>query len=168
MVEKDSIKKGGHRQSWLAILWSDIWGAKFGHFHLVVWAWQMLKQVRLSRATLEFQVFQVSAGLKVFNSQVIYLISFLFFTEIFGSKKSSIQDLSLPKKSCVLTYLGHKKLCVTDLDLTLSVPTWLDLSWLDLTWSKLNISVLKINFGSNKILGKEKFKGPNNLGSKKI
>ena len=53
------------------------------------------KQVRLSRATLEFQVFQIPTGLKVFNSQVIYLIS---FTKIFRSKKSSIQDLSLPKK----------------------------------------------------------------------
>ena len=47
---------------------------------------------RLSRATLEFQV---PTGLKVFNSQVIYLIS---FARIFRSKKFSIQDLSLPKK----------------------------------------------------------------------
>ena len=34
------------------------------------------QQVRLSRATLEFQVLQVPSGLKLFNSQVIYLISF--------------------------------------------------------------------------------------------
>ena len=34
------------------------------------------EQVRLSRATLEFQAFQVPTGLKVFKSQVIYLISF--------------------------------------------------------------------------------------------
>ena len=53
------------------------------------------KQVRLSRATLEFPVLQVPTGLKVFNNQVIYLIS---FTKILRSKKSSIQNLSLPKK----------------------------------------------------------------------
>ena len=56
---------------------------------------EFLKQVRLSRATLEFQVLQVPTGLKVFNSQVIYLIS---LTKIFRSKSSSIQDLSLSKK----------------------------------------------------------------------
>ena len=55
-----------------------------------------VEQVRLSRATLEFQVLQVPTGLKVFNSQVIYLIS---FTKLFRSKKSSIQNLSLPKKA---------------------------------------------------------------------
>ena len=44
-------------------------------------------QVRLSRATLEFQVLQVPTGLKVFKSQVIYLKS---LTKIFRSKKSSI------------------------------------------------------------------------------
>ena len=53
-----------------------------------------IKQVRLSRATLEFQVLQVQTGLNVFNSQVIYLFS---LTQIFRSKKSSIQDLSLQK-----------------------------------------------------------------------
>ena len=52
-------------------------------------------QVRLSRATLEFQVLQVPTELKVFISQVIYLIS---LTKIFMSKKSSIKDLSLQKK----------------------------------------------------------------------
>ena len=31
-----------------------------------------IKQVGLSRATLEFQVLQVPTGIKVFNSQVIY------------------------------------------------------------------------------------------------
>ena len=51
-----------------------------------------MKQVRLSRATLEFQVLQVPTGLKVFNSQEIYLSS---FTKIFSSKKSSIQELLL-------------------------------------------------------------------------
>ena len=56
---------------------------------------EVSKQVRLSRATLEFQVLQVPTGLKVFNSQVICLIS---FTKLFRSKKSSIQNLSLPKK----------------------------------------------------------------------
>ena len=56
---------------------------------------EFLKQVRLSRATLEFQVLQVPTGLKVFNSQVTYLIS---FTKVFRSKKSIIQDLSLRKK----------------------------------------------------------------------
>ena len=56
---------------------------------------QTNKQVRLSRATLEFQVLQVPTGLKVFNSQVIYLIS---FTKIFRSKKSSFQNFSLQKK----------------------------------------------------------------------
>ena len=53
------------------------------------------KQVRLSRATLKLQVLQVPTGVKVFNNQVIYQIS---FTKIFRSKKSCIQDLSLPKK----------------------------------------------------------------------
>ena len=46
------------------------------------------KQVRLSRATLEFQVFQVPTGLKVFTSQVIYLTS---FTKIFRSKTFRLQ-----------------------------------------------------------------------------
>ena len=59
---------------------------------------EFLKQVRLSRATLEFQVLQVPTGLKAFNSQVIYFIS---FAKIISSKKSSIQDLSLPKKITV-------------------------------------------------------------------
>ena len=40
------------------------------------------------KATLEFQVLQVPTGLKVFNSLVIYLIS---FTKIFRLKKSIIQ-----------------------------------------------------------------------------
>ena len=64
--------------------------ARQGMIYHFVW-----EQVRLSRATLEFQVLQVPTGFKVFNSQVIYLIS---FTKIFRSKKSSIQNLSLPKK----------------------------------------------------------------------
>ena len=55
----------------------------------------MDEQVRLSRATLEFQVRQVPTGLKVANSQVIYFIS---LTKIFRSKSSSIKDLSLSKK----------------------------------------------------------------------
>ena len=59
----------------------------------ILWYINLKKQVRLSRATLEFQVHEVSTGLnKVFNSQVIYLIS---FAEIFKSKKSSFQALSL-------------------------------------------------------------------------
>ena len=80
---------------------------------------------------------------QVFNSQVMYLIS---FTKIFRSKKSSIQDLSLPKKSWVLTNLGCKKLWVTDFEkLTMkkqfgsinildpkNFQTLLDLSQLDL------------------------------------
>ena len=56
---------------------------------------RQFKKVRLSRDTLEFQVLQVPTGLKVANSQVIYLIS---CTKIFRSKKSSIQNLSLQKK----------------------------------------------------------------------
>ena len=51
---------------------------------------QKIEQVRLSRATLEFQV---PTGRKVFSSQVIYLFS---LTKIFRSKKSSIPLIYLP------------------------------------------------------------------------
>ena len=47
----------------------------------------------------------VPTGLKVFNSQEIYLIS---FTKTFRSKKSSIQDLLLPKKKLSFKEVGSQ------------------------------------------------------------
>ena len=54
-------------------------------------------QVRLSRATLEFQVLQVPTGLKVkvFNSQVIYLIS---LTKILGQRSLVSKTFRFQKK----------------------------------------------------------------------
>ena len=102
------------------------------------WTWKTSgqetnQQVRLCRATLEFQV---PTGLKVFNSQLIYLIS---FTKIFRLKKT--KTFRFQKK------FGRKKFWVTALekltmkkfvskkilDLTWPVTTWVDLFWLNLT-----------------------------------
>ena len=49
----------------------------------------------MSRATLEFQVFQVPTGLKVFNSQVIYLIS---LTKILGQRSLVSKTFHFQKK----------------------------------------------------------------------
>ena len=40
----------------------------------LVLMWFVREQVRLSRATLEFQALQVPSGLKVFNNQVISVL----------------------------------------------------------------------------------------------
>ena len=56
---------------------------------------ELWKQVRLSRATLEFQVLRVPTGLKVFNSLVIYWMS---FTKILGQRSLVSKTLCFQKK----------------------------------------------------------------------
>ena len=121
------------------------------------WTWKTSgqetnQQVRLSRATLQFQVLQVPTVLKVFNSQVIYLISFTFgqrsllsktfrFQKKLSFNKFVMQEIvshrfrenNNEKTIWVQKYFGSKKIS----DFTWPVTTWLDLSWLNLTWSKL-------------------------------
>ena len=96
------------------------------------------EQVRLSRDTLEFQVLHVPSGLKLFNSQVIYLISF--------TKRSLVSKTFPFQKSWVLTKLGtqgivshrfretnnEKQFGSKNILDPKKFQTWLDLSQLDL------------------------------------
>ena len=68
------------------------------------------KQVRLSRATLEFQDLQVPTGLKVFNSQVIYLIYLTLSQRSLLSKTFRFQKKF--NKKLRVTYFGSKNILV--------------------------------------------------------